>query len=314
MKNERLLAMLDCLLNEGRTTSEALSRRFEVSRRTIYRDMDSLCLAGVPIVAEAGIGGGYSIDPAYRIDRSFLSKDELGDLTGLLKGLSEALKDKNLERSLSKLSSLGPGAGGDAASGGPSLPPPLLAALSPWAAQGPDPLAVIALRRAIADRRVASFLYVDGGGSPSRRSVEPFTLVLWGAAWYLHAYCRLRSGWRLFKLARMSSIRTEPERYDPAARMPAPDPLSEWGETTIRVILSAEPSLRLAVSEALPEAAVSLRDDGGAIFSFQYPDGSWLRRFILGFGPGLAVIEPRSLRDDIRKAALAIADMNCQRG
>jgi len=82
MKHERLMAILDCLLNEGKKTAAELSARFEVSERTVYRDIDSLCVAGVPVCAEAGTGGGYSIDPAYRVDRSFLTRDELRDLTG----------------------------------------------------------------------------------------------------------------------------------------------------------------------------------------------------------------------------------------
>ena len=107
MKNERLLAILDCLLLEGKKTADELAKRFEVSTRTVYRDIDSLGAAGVPIAAEAGLGGGYEIEKSYRIDRSFLSPGEIADLTAILKAFAHATKDRSLERSLGKISSLG---------------------------------------------------------------------------------------------------------------------------------------------------------------------------------------------------------------
>ncbi len=303
--------MLDCLLNEGRKTAAELAERFEVSERTVYRDMDALCLAGVPVTAEAGLGGGYCIDPAYRVDRSFLSRDELGDLKGLLSGFSAALKDDSLARSLGKLSSLGRVPGRNEAKAG-SLPPPLVAAPSPWGAPGPDPLTVLALRRAIADRRVVSFRYGDAAGRRSERQVEPFTLALLGPSWYIHGYCRKRQGWRLFKLARIDDIRLEPERYDPEPRLPAPPLESGWDDEFVAVRLAADPAAARALAEALPDASARLLPDGMTELSFSYPSGDWLVRFLLGFGPGIRILEPGGLRERLRAKALEIADMNCQ--
>lgn len=311
MKHERLMAMLDCLLNEGRKTAAELAERFEVSERTVYRDMDALCLAGIPVTAESGAGGGYGIDPAYRVDRSFLSRDELGDLKGLLSGFSEALKDDRLARSLGKLSSLGRVPGEDGARAA-SPPPPLVAAPSPWGMPGPDPLTVLALRRAIADRRVVSFRYGDAAGRRSERQVEPFTLALLGPSWYVHGFCRKRQGWRIFKLARIEDIRLEPERYDPEPRLPAPPLGTGWDDEFIPVRLAADPAAARALAEALPDAASHALPDGRTELSFSYPSGDWLVRFLLGFGPGIRVLEPDGLRARLRDKALRIADMNCQ--
>lgn len=311
MKHERLMAMLDCLLNEGRKTAAQLAERFEVSERTVYRDMDALSMAGVPVTADSGLGGGYGIDPAYRVDRSFLSRDELGDLTGLLLGFSEALKDDRLARSLGKLSSLGKGSG-DGRAGIEGLPPPLVATLSPWGIPGPDPGVVLTLRRAIADRRVVSFRYGDAAGRQSERRVEPFTLALLGPSWYVHGYCLERRAWRLFKLARIAAIRLSPERYDPGARLPAPAIASGWNDDFLAVRLAAGPSAAMALAEALPDADSRILPDGRTELSFSYPSGDWLVRFLLGFGPGIRVLEPDALRERLREKALEIADMNCQ--
>jgi predicted DNA-binding transcriptional regulator YafY len=311
MKNERLMALLDRLLNEGRATAAELARRFEVSERTIYRDIDSLCMAGVPVVAESGAGGGYEIDPHYRVDRSFLTRDEIADLSTLLRGMPEALKDGPIERSLGKLSSLGARAGDQSRRGAENgLPPPFMATLSPWGSPGPDPAIVLSLRGAIADRALVSFEYVDGEGQPSDRVVEPFSIVFGGGVWYLHGFCRLRSGWRIFKLSRIRSLRRRTERFDPAARLPVPDPFRSGDEPLVEVELEAGPRLVQTLEEAFPGCRAGELPDGSAIFGFHYPEGAWLVRLLLSFGPGLVVRKPESVRAALAEAASEIAEAN----
>lgn len=311
MKHERLIAILDCLLNDGKKTAAELARRFEVSERTIYRDIDSLCMAGVPVVAEPGSGGGFEMDPSYRVDRSFLTRDEIADLSTLLRGMPEALKDGHIERSLGKLSSLGAGAADrarrDEANG---LPPPFIATLSPWGSPGPDPMTVLSLRGAIADRALVSFQYVDGEGKPSERVVEPFSVVFGGGVWYLHGFCRLRSAWRIFKLSRVRSLRRRMERFDPSARLPVPDPFRSGNEPLVDVELEAAASLVQTLDEAFPGCRAGERPDGSAVFAFKYPEGAWLVRFLLSVGPGLVVRKPESLRAAVAKAAMEIAEAN----
>ena len=312
MKNERLMAMLDCLLNEGRKTAEELSARFEVSVRTVYRDVDSLCSAGVPLVAFPGGGGGYEIEEGYRIDRSFLSKEEIADLSSLLKGFAEATKDKSLARSLGKLSSLGP-RGAEAASGG--LPPPLLASLSAWGAPGPDPRLVFELRRAIAEHRPVSFSYRDGEGRSSARAVEPFTIAMGGTSWYLHGWCRLRGGFRLFKLARVADLVLLGDRFDPRRRAPVPDPFAFGfsGEVAVPVVLDVEPCAKMALDEAVPMASVEEGGELGLTYRFDYPIGSWLARLLLSVGGGFRVREPETLRRAIAEKASEVARLNSDR-
>ena len=301
------MALLDCLLNEGRATAAKLAKRFEVSERTIYRDIDSLCIAGIPVVAEAGAGGGYEIDRGFRVDRSFLSKDEISDLSALLRGMPEALKDGHIERSLGKLLSLG--TRGRDGSGEP-LPPPFMATLAPWGSSGPDPLIVTSLRKAIAEKRIVEFEYVDGEGRCSRRLVEPFSIVFGGAVWYLHGFCRLRSGWRLFKLSRIGSLAQHPERFVPEERLPAPHPFASGDEPLVDIELEAEPGLVQALQEAFPDCTARSLPDGSAVFAFRYPEGAWLVRLLLSFGPGLSVRKPESMREALAEAASRIAEKN----
>lgn len=313
MKNERLLAMTDYLLRCGKKTAEELADRFEVSPRTIYRDIDSLCAAGVPIVAEAGTGGGYMLEESYRIDRSFLSADEIADLSSLLEGLSEAVKDSHLERSLGKISSLGP-RGTELTRGYPGerLPPPLIATFSPFASAGGDPDLVRELRRAITERRVVAFTYVDAEARETERVVEPYTLVIGGATWYLHAWCRLRGSFRLFKLIRMRNARMACERYDPYAHAPVPPPFAfaDSNEIPVPIAVSVEARLGPAMEESFPGKGVGPDEHGRRIYRFTWPLGNYLVHFLLSFGSGLRVLEPEDLRADLARTAAEIAAEN----
>ncbi|MDP3176314.1 MAG: YafY family protein [Spirochaetaceae bacterium] len=342
MKNERLLAIVDCLLLDGTKTAQQLAHRFEVTHRTVYRDIDSLCALGVPIVAEPGKGGGYSIEEGYRISRSFLTPDEVSDLSSILRAFAKATKDPRLERPLGKLAALGPRgselsrnrssgtrllarrtapAPSNALSIAPPAPPPLLppaliADLSPWGSPLCDADTIRALRASIAERRLVAFDYVDATGRESRRVAEPFSLVVGGAIWYLHAFCRLRGAFRLFKIARMRGIETLAERFDPYARAPVPPPfvfdLSEERLEEVEVSVSAE--LRQSLEESFPgqgEAQGEGSDSGGRwTYRFQYPLGPYLIGVLLYYGPGLRVEKPASLRRDLAQAAWKIARAN----
>lgn len=311
MKNERLISMTEILLHEGKKTAEELASRFEVSPRTVYRDIDSLCAAGVPIVAEAGTGGGYEIEEGYRIDRSFLSADEIADLRSLLEGLAEAVKDRHLERSLGKISTLGP-RGSELSHDRERLPPPLIATLSPWGGMGGDPTMVCELRRAIAERRVVSFAYVDGESRETARTAEPFSIVMAGTTWYLHAWCRLRRSFRLFKIGRMRELRLECERFDPFARTPVPSPFAfaDSTEIPVPVVVSIESNLRNTMEEAFPGMGTGPDDGGRWIYRFNWPLGNYLLHTLLYYGPGLRVLEPVELRESLASAARKIARAN----
>jgi predicted DNA-binding transcriptional regulator YafY len=305
MKDERLMALVDSLLHHGRQTAEALAARFEVTPRTIYRDIDALCAAGVPIVAEAGIGGGYEIAADYRIDRSYLSKEEIRDLSGLLRAWPEAVKDRNLERSLSKIAALGP-------RGDDGLPPPLIARLAPWNALGPAARTVGRLRSAIAGKREVEFAYRDGAGRFSRRRVEPFSVVIGGAVWYLHAWCLLRGAFRLFKLSRIDELTETGRVFDPFGRLPVPDPFafSDSREIPVEIVLSAPVRFGSLLEELFPGVALDAIDADALHARFWYPLGPALLQQLLTCGPGIRVLSPDGLRRELAAAADTIAADN----
>ena len=103
MKLDRLLGILTVLLQSDRITALELAEKFEVNRRTIGRDVDTLCQAGIPIVTQQGIGGGISIAEGYKFDKSILTSDELSRIIAALKGIGSVSERSNIERILDKL-------------------------------------------------------------------------------------------------------------------------------------------------------------------------------------------------------------------
>lgn len=319
MKNERLFAIVNHLLTRGRTGAHELARRFEVSERTIYRDIDSLSASGIPVVALPGRGGGFEMEASFRIDRSFLTVEELGDLKETVGGLVEALKSRRLERSLDKLAGLGarrrPSAAatrnGRAPEANVEPCPPLVVRLTPWAGASPAAALVELLRESVSAHRAVELRYRDAHGTESVRVVEPFSMVLGGAAWYLHAYCRLRGAFRLFKLARIAAARPLAETFDPWARAPVPDPFEfQEAEPLIDVVLEARADALATIREALGDAALETGAAGTVRVSFRSPDDGWLLGQLLALGGGVRVLAPETLRQRVRTAALAIAGAN----
>jgi len=298
MKHERLIALVDYLLHKRKATAEDLAHRFEVSVRTIYRDVDSLCAAGVPIVALPGSGGGYEIAEGYKMDRSFLSPDEITDLSSLLRGLSEAVKDPHLERSLGKISAMGKSGTHDQGGISKDLPPPFIADLAPWGGKGPDRELVATLRKAIELRKPISFQYLDTDSRESTRTVEPLSIVMGGAVWYLHAWCRLRGDFRLFRVARMHGLRIEAGNFNPEVHAPIPHPFTmmEEEEAPTEIVIRTKVRLTAHLLDTFPGAETEKVEGDAIIARFWYPEGPWLARVLLSFGPGIQVLHPDSLR------------------
>ncbi len=109
MKADRLYAITVYLLNHGRTTAAELAQRFEVSVRTVRRDMETLCMAGIPLIAETGIGGGYSLAESFRMDAQTATGEEYALILAALKSYATAgIRPRNgaLEAVTEKISAL----------------------------------------------------------------------------------------------------------------------------------------------------------------------------------------------------------------
>jgi predicted DNA-binding transcriptional regulator YafY len=302
---DRLLGIVLHLLDSGQASAGELARRFGISERTIYRDMDALSLAGVPLVALPGAGGGYQLAERYSLDKGFLSAAELASLRAALTPLARASGDEKLALALGKLAALGE-------RDDTGLPAPIVVSPFPWAWAAGPPEHFTVLRRAIDARRLVRLAYCGVRSREEGRVVEPYTLALGGQAWYLHAFCRLRGGFRLFRLSRIESAEALEETYDPHLRLPCPSPWNQaWeSEPLIEVTIRLPASARLLALDRLPRRALSELPGGACEVTFRWPGGEDLVRYLLGFGSGLEVISPAEVRESLKSAGETIAQRN----
>jgi len=304
MKIDRLLSIVVLLLGRDKVKAEDLARRFEVTVRTIYRDLDAINASGIPVVAYPGPGGGYAIDPGYTIDRRLLGFEDLRAIVASLKGVNDALGDKAIGAALEKIESLGPRERAHEL-----LEDRVVIDLFPWGRREEERRLARAVEPAIAERRVLSFVYSSYGARSEKRVVEPMTLVFKSYAWYLWGFCRLRGDFRLFKLARMRDLsiglerfKRRPGSYSSEADIPSPPEVAV--ELRIGKSRAAEAWEWFGLADTREE------DDGSLRTIFRAPAGDWIARTILGFGPGVEVLAPESVRRALVEAAAAVTAAN----
>ncbi|MBD2864131.1 helix-turn-helix transcriptional regulator [Paenibacillus oceani] len=308
MKLERLMAITILLLNRKRVQAQELAERLEVSLRTIYRDLESLSLAGIPIVSYTGTEGGYEIMESFRLDRQMLSLDELIVLCTALRGLqsTQAPTPANMDRLLDKVGALVSQAEQDRFADGDQI----LIDLTPWRNNGAERTKYESLQKAVQDKKLISFAYTDGKGEETERLVEPMGLALKSYSWYLHGYCLSREDYRIFKLSRIRTLEVQPESFERRAmtlsmlneRWTAPRT-----ERTVDLVLRFTGESKVHASDYFDEKEIEKQPDGSLLVRTALPDEKWMIGFLLRFRTEVLILEPAHLAAAVRRTALEIA-------
>lgn len=290
MKLERLISITYALLNQEVISAAALAAQHQVSPRTIYRDIEAICAAGIPVVSYQGSNGGFGIIEAYKMDRSLLAPDDVNSLITLLSSTTTVFRDSRTERTLDRLRTVQSS----------ERVPSLTLDLGSWRMNNE---LLHELRKAITSRCVVRFRYVNAKNDRIDRLVEPVTLHFKYYAWYLHGYCRTRAAYRVFKLSRITDFSLTEE---PVLREHAPTELNV-GEG-----LSRERDMTGAVIRFASEAVASALDcfyaeeknfepDGELSVRIVNPtDSDWLLSQVLGYGGSAYIEEPEWLREELR--------------
>ncbi|MGA2547188.1 MAG: YafY family protein [Rectinemataceae bacterium] len=307
MKLDRLLSIVVLLLGRDRMTAADLARRFEVTARTIYRDLDAINASGIPVVAYSGPGGGYCIDPSYTIDRRILGFDDLRAIVFALKGVNAALEDRAIGAALEKIKSLGPRERSQE-----FLEDRVVIDLFPWGRREDERRLVKLLEPAIAERRLVEFSYSSFDREAERRIVEPMTLVFKAYAWYLWAFCRLRGDYRIFKLSRIRDLETKLERFKrrPGSYKPEVEPPQP---PMIDVVLEVDAARADQAEEWYGGEGLERDGKGSVRIRLRVPEGDWIINTVLGFGPGIEILEPALLRQALAETAAKISAANARR-
>lgn len=305
LKIERLLSIIITLLNRKRVQAKELADTYGVSIRTIYRDIDTISLAGIPIVTYQGTGGGIGLIEGYHLEQGLLSEDEMKDIVIGLQSLSTVLDENRTSqllerfRRLSRLNSKAEQAS-------------FVVDYSGWKEDPKESDTRNFIKSMIDDSYRLSFQYFNVDGVKSERMVEPHTLVLKGQRWYLYAYCSERQAFRLFKLSRMAQLSKIDQHFEPRdiskEVLPWKPEFIESKEAVPPVLLQFNERAKHIAAEWFGHEALQLQKDTGTyLVHVPFHENDWLYRFILGFGADVVVVEPLHLRHKIRDLALEIA-------
>jgi len=293
MKIDRLIGILSILLQEEKTTAPELAKRFEVSRRTINRDIEDLCKAGIPIRTMQGTGGGISIMDGYRMDRTILTSKDMQMILAGLRSLDSVSGSSYYGQLMEKIQT----GSSEFISGRDSM----LINLSSWYKGTLAPKIEI-IQEAIDNRHLLDFKYYAPSGE-GVRTIEPYYLVFQWSSWYVWGWCLSRRDFRLFKLNRMDGLSDTGESFI-CREVPMPDLSNEKifpGGIPVKALFTPDVKWRLV--EEFGSECFTEMDDGRLLFSADYTDMENLVTWILTFGGKAEVLEPPEVRRAIRKAA-----------
>jgi predicted DNA-binding transcriptional regulator YafY len=283
MKIDRLLGILVQLAEKQSVTAPELAEYFEVSRRTIIRDIDDLDKAGFPIVTRQGSGGGISLMEGFQFDKKLLKRDDLLNIVTGLKGLDSVSRSPRIELLLKRI--------GNTAESSISID---------LASHYKDSLSrkIETLDQVVRNNRCVSFNYYSKKGE-SRRVVEPARILYQWSDWYLLANCRDRGDFRMFKLNRLWELDVLEDTFAPQT-IPSDkqDPDSLFTDRQ-QCEVHFDSSVKYRLVESYGPESFSENDDGSLCFKRGFTDRDYIISWLLGFGDKAKVISPDSLVSEI---------------
>lgn len=288
MRESRLFRIVYYLLQNGKATAPELAQKFDVSIRTIYRDIDSISSAGIPIYATQGKGGGISILNDYTLDKSLFSEQEQEQMLTALQGMV-ATTEENSNELLTKLSGLFQ----------INSTNWIEVDFSDWAHRTQQQDTFNIIKEAIFQKRVISFCYFSGKGNKEKRNVRPIRLVFKSKSWYLYSFCLLRNDYRFFKLTRIKELEMLSETFTQDFT-PTKIEKQIQVENTVAVKLKFA---RQAAFRVYDEFTDSITEDsqGNLYVQIDLPDNEVLYSYVMSFSDSVEVIEPQSIREQMKK-------------
>ncbi len=294
MKVERLIGILTILLQKEKVTTLQLAERFEVSSRTIQRDIDDLCKAGIPVVSMPGYKGGVSIADGYRLDKTVLTEGELQAILAGTRSIDSILKTTHSQTLIEKFSN-----GKSAVLAGQDK---ILIDLASWH-QSSLSDKIEQIKQAIFDQEQISFVYSSDKGE-SFRTVEPYLILFKWAAWYLYGYDPAKNDYRLFKLNRLWSLQSTGisfrMREIPKEKLDF-DHFFKTEKLKLVAVFQAGSKYRLI--EEYGPSCFTVLESGKLLFERTFSSSEYALQWLLGFGDQVTVLKPTALAEKIREQA-----------
>ncbi len=296
MSDSRLFRILYYLLDKGRATAPELAAKFEVSPRTIYRDIEALSGAGIPVYTELGRNGGIRILHDFVLDRAILSEKERQEVLTAIQSISVTGYPSDREM-LTKLSALFH----------MDTENWLEIDFSRWGKSTYDNSKFEMLKTAIIGHREIRIVYESAGSGRSERTIQPLKLSYKSKEWYLKAFCLEKQDFRIFKLNRILDLKVLEQIFVPR---PYPKPENDGFGQYSRIVLLFPKEIAYRVYDEFDEADIERQTNGDLIVHAEMPVDPWLIGYLLSFGVQVEIMEPKDLREILAAQALEIYKKN----
>lgn len=296
MQTGRLFEIIYTLIRREEVTARYLAGKLGVSVRTIYRDLDTLSGAGIPVYASQGRGGGIRLLDTFVMDRSLLTEEEQIETLAALHGMKE-LQAEDSSEILNKLSSVFSRKSQNW----------IEADFSNWGNTGSEKFDII--KKAILQNKVISFDYYNMKGEKTCRTAEPLQLWFKERTWFLKAYCLLKQDFRVFKLTRMKNLSLTETRFERSLPESGFEIKQDLNMKSVTLELLFPPEMSYRLYDEFDQDNIRINSDGKLAVSVTYPEDEWIYGYILSFGKNVEVLRPEYIRKGVLERLKDIYDI-----
>ena len=312
MKIDRLVSIITVLLERKKISASELAGMFEVSTRTIYRDIETLNMSGIPIVTSTGSNGGISILEDFKIDKNLFSTSDISVLLTALNSLKNTFSDPETLNILAKLKGLVPNGKLEEINRKTGQ---VVIDLTPWKEKNSVDSYLKLIKTAINKKKILKFMYEDRQRKKSNRIIEPYRLILKGIDWYVEGFCIVREDFRYFKLSRISGLTAANDTFIPRELPVSPLEESPQREReTIQTIIRAEVSVVREFTEIYGENSIISTDNNEYLLSIPFSENEYSYRFLMGFIDRCVVLEPEKVRNEVQTRLLTALSKYKEKG
>lgn len=290
MQINRLFEIVYILLDKKTITAKELANRFEVSIRTIYRDIDTLSASGIPIYTIKGKGGGISILADFILNKSLLSQQEQTEILSSLQSL-HAVKVPDLEPVLNKLSTLFNKQGLNW----------IDVDFSRWGSDSSEREKFNLLKTGILHKVLVTFDYFSSYGEKTLRTIEPLKLIFKSQSWYLYGFCRVKQDFRFFKITRIKNLCCSNDTFNRDLPNDIWDKSDAYNHRLIKLVLKIEAKMAYRIYDEFEEECITKNTDGTFTATTIFPEDEWVYSYVLSYGNYAEVLAPKHIREIIKR-------------
>ena len=294
MKDNRLFRILYYILEKEKVTANELAEKFEVSVRTIYRDIDSISSVGVPIFTTQGKGGGIKIDNEFILNKSLFDTNEKEQIIAALQGL-EKTNEAYKSELITKLSALFKIKNSNW----------IEIDFTSWGSNNTYQDLFNTLKITIINKNIISFSYNSSKAEKINRKVKPIRLLFKEQDWYLYGFCLLRNDFRYFKLSRMKDLEVLATNYEDNFENIVLKREIKY-ENTVNIKLKFNKSVAFRVYDEF-NGAIEEDEKGNLYVEIKIPNNYKLYNYIFSFGANVEILEPEEIRTQFKNMINKIA-------